>query len=88
MSAWCDGLANARETVARNGRYARDIRRQIEENGGYTDAEIYAAEHAAKLEELYRRAGLPLPERIRRECEAVREHLRRVDNACGDRAMR
>lgn len=43
-------------------RYARDLARQREKNGGRTDAEIYEAEHARALDELYKRAGLTAPE--------------------------
>lgn len=42
-------------------RYAKDLARQREKNGGRTDAEVYAQEHARALKELYERAGIIPP---------------------------
>lgn len=47
-------------------RYARDLARQREKNGGRTDAEVYKEEHERALRELYRRASLVPTEEIRR----------------------
>lgn len=50
-------------------RYARDLARQREKNGGRTDAEVYAQEHARAIEELYRRAGIIPPRSIKEDTE-------------------
>lgn len=84
MGAWAKAAANSRDTLRAGKKYAKDIQRQIEKNGGYTEAESYAVKHAEELEDLYRRAGVELPEQIRAKIREVREHARRIEAQKGE----
>lgn len=74
MSETTERLAQARARMERGGKYAKDLRQQIANNGGLTDAEIYAMSHAEALAALYHRAGIDAAD-AERELEEVRRYV-------------
>ena len=76
---WSQGGRASRETLRAGKRWAKDIRKQIAQNGGYTDAELYAIQHANELEALYQKCGLPMPDAIRAEIDEAKAHQRAIE---------
>lgn len=82
MSETTERLAQARARMERGGKHAGDLRRQIANNGGLTDAEVYALAHAEALVALYHRAGIEA-EDAERELEEVRGYVERIQAGAG-----
>lgn len=82
MSETTERLAQARARMERGSKYAKDLRQQIANNGGLTDAETYALSHAEALAALYHRAGIDAAD-ADRELEEVRGYVERIQAGAG-----
>lgn len=82
MSETTERLAQARARMERGGKHAGDLQQQIANNGGLTDAEVYALAHAEALASLYHRAGIDASA-AERELEEVRGYVERIQAGAG-----